>query len=67
MAKIMEKTSLTIEELRKKGIPVVPGNEYFKDWPFNEKTSLREVRKRLAKIKGSLSDELIKMRSEERP
>ena len=64
--KVNEK-EISIKKLRKNGIPVIPGNEYFKDWPKPKgKVTLAETRKILAKFNGSLSDELIKMRNQER-
>jgi len=64
--KLKEK-EINTKELRKNGVPVIPGNEYFKDLPKPKgKVTLAEIRKILAKFNGSLSDELIKMRNQER-
>jgi len=58
MAKTMEKIP---------HVQLKPASEYFKDLPRTKrKITLQEVRKKLAKFKGSLADELVKMRNEER-
>ena len=64
MAKIKEKS--TTGQLHKRIIPSIPGNKYFIDWQFNKKTTLGETRKRFEKLGINLSDELIKIREEER-
>ena len=65
MAKVNERR-ITIKDLQKLGIPITPGNEYFKDWPKpKRKVSLKQVQKILAKIPGTLSREVAQMREEE--
>ena len=57
---------ITIKDLRKFGILITPGNEYFKDWPKpKRRVSLKQVQKILAKIPGTLSQEIAQMREEE--
>lgn len=56
----------TIEELKQAGIPIHTGKEYFKHWPKPKyKVSLEQVQAILAKIPGSLSEEVSRMRDEE--
>lgn len=65
MGKIKERP-ITIRDFQKAGVPITPGNEYFKDWPHpRRKVSLERVQKILSKIPGSLSEEVAKMREEE--
>lgn len=65
MSKAVHK-NITIKDLQKAGVPITPGNEYFKDWPKpKHKVSLEQVQKILSKIPGSLSQEVAKMREEE--
>lgn len=62
MAKIRH---ITIKDLQKAGIPVIPGNEYIpKKWLPKRPISLQEVHKRLSKIKGSLAEDIAQMREE---
>lgn len=56
----------TIKDLQKAGIPVIPGNEYIpKEWLPKKLVSLQEVHKRLSKIKGSLAEDIARIREEE--
>lgn len=49
--------------MRTLGLPIVPGSEYLADTPLKKGIpSLEEVRRRLAKIGGSLSAEIRHMR-----
>ncbi|MDP3723213.1 MAG: hypothetical protein Q8R91_06945 [Candidatus Omnitrophota bacterium] len=57
---------VTIKELQKMGYPVIPGNEYIpKEWLPKKPVSLETVRRRLAKIRGSLAQTVADMRDEE--
>ena len=57
---------VTIQDLRRAGIPIHTGKEYFKGWPRpKHKVSLERVRAILAKIPGSLAEEVSQMRDEE--
>ena len=63
-AKSKEK-HVTFEELKKAGVPVATGRDYGLHKLIKQKPkSIEEVQKILSKIKGSLSDEIIKMREE---
>jgi len=54
------------EEIHK--VHLTPASEYFKHLPkMKKEISLEEVRKRLSKIKGSLSEEIVRTRNMERP
>lgn len=56
----------TIRELRQRGIPIHPGKEYVKAWPHpKRKVSLERVQAILAKIPGSLAEEISQMRDAE--
>lgn len=60
------KERVTIQELRRKGLPVVPGSEYIpKSWIPKKVPTLQEIHKRLSKIKGDLAEEIGRMREEE--
>lgn len=60
------KVHTTIDELRRKGIPIVPANKYIPASLFPKKViSLAEVRRRLSQIKGNLSETIAEMREEE--
>lgn len=55
------------KEFRNKGIPILTGDIYFRDWPrIARPVSLKEIQKILAKFKGNLAQEIIKNRAEER-
>ena len=57
---------VTIQELQHMGYPIIPGDEYIpKEWLPKKPVSLETVRKRLAKIKGSLAQTVADMRDEE--
>lgn len=57
---------VTIKELQQMGYPIIPGDEYIpKGWLTKKPVSLETVRKRLAKIKGSLAQTVADMRDEE--
>lgn len=56
---------VTFEDLKKAGIPVATGRDYGLHKIVKQKPkSIEEVRKALSKIKGSLSDDIIRMRDE---
>jgi len=56
----------TIQELQKAGIPIHSGKEYFKEWPKpKRRVPLDRVQAILAKIPGSLAEEVSRMRDEE--
>jgi len=55
----------TIAGLRQRGVPVTPGNAYIpKRWLPKRAIPLAEVHRRLAKIRGSLADDIAAMRDE---
>ena len=57
---------VTIKDLQQAGIPIHPSKEYFKSWPRPKRpVSLERVRAILAKIPGSLAEEVSRMRDEE--
>ena len=65
MAKVHH-PSVTIEHLQKMGYPVIPGDAYIlKEWLPKKPVSLEAVRRRLAKIKGSLAQTVADLRDEE--
>ena len=65
MAKVNH-ARLTVRELQQAGIPIHTGHEYFKDWPRPKRhVSLERVRAILAKLPGSLAEEVARMRDEE--
>ena len=54
---------ITIQDLQKARVPVTPGSVYIpKSWLPRRPVSLEEVHHRLAKIKGSLAEDIAKMR-----
>ena len=56
---------VTIQDLVHKGL-IIPGHQYVPKHLIPKKVpSLAEVRRRLAKIKGNLSDTVAEMREEE--
>ena len=60
------KERVTIKDLQKMGYPVTPGNEYIpKGWIRKKAPSIRQVRKYLSKIKGTLAEVIAEMREEE--
>lgn len=60
------KEHITIEELRRMGFPVTSGSKYIpKSWLPKRVPSLQEIHKRLSKIKGSLAEEIARMRDED--
>jgi nitrate/TMAO reductase-like tetraheme cytochrome c subunit len=62
----LSKSDITIHQLRQKGIHITPGREYIpKEWLPKKVLSLAQVRRRLAKIKGNLSDTIAEIRKEE--
>jgi hypothetical protein len=64
MAKV-KNHQVTIKDLQRRGIPITPGNEYIpKRWLPKRPVSLEEVHRRLAKIRGSLADDVAQMRDE---
>jgi len=65
MAKVHH-PAVTIKDLQKMGYPVIPGKDYIpKEWLPKKPISLEAVRRRLAKIKGSLAQTVADMRDEE--
>ena len=65
MAKLHEARHVTIEDLRKAGVPVHTGKEYFKSWPRpKHPVSLERIRTLMTKIPGSLAEEVARMREE---
>jgi len=56
---------VTIQELRQRGVPITPGNKYIpKRWLPKRDIPLEEVHRRLAKIRGSLANDVAQMRDE---
>jgi len=56
---------ITIKELQQRGVHIVPGNEYIPpSWLPKRNVPIEEVHKRLAKIRGSLADDIAQMRDE---
>lgn len=67
MEKLRERR-VTLQHLQRAGIPIHPGNEYFKAWPFHfpqRRVSLQRVRQILAKLPYSLAEEVARMREED--
>ena len=65
MAKVMHQP-VTIAELQKLGYPVTLGSESIpKAWLPKQAVSLETVRRRLAKIKGSLAQTVAEIREQE--
>ena len=57
---------ITIEDLKRAGVPIVSGREFGLHKLIKKKPkSHEEVRKMLANVKTSFSDEIIRMRTEE--
>ena len=57
---------VTIADLQKLGYPVIPGSKYIpKAWLPKKPASLETVRRRLAKIKGSLAQTIAELRNKE--
>ena len=57
---------VTVKDLQQMGYPVIPGNEYIpKEWLPKKSASLETVRRRLAKIKGSLAQTVADIRDKE--
>ena len=64
MATIRE--HISIKEIQRRGISIIPGNKYIpKSWIPKRAPALSEIRKRLAKIKGSLAETVAQIRDEE--
>ena len=62
----MQTSPVTIRDLQRAGIPIHSGKEYFKEWPRPKRhVSLERVQSILAKIPGSLAEEVARMRDEE--
>ena len=62
---IVHARHITIQDLQKAGVPVTPGSVYIpKSWLPRRPVSLEEVHRRLAKIKGSLAEDIAKMREQ---
>jgi hypothetical protein len=56
---------VTIKALQRRGVHILPGNEYIpKRWLPKRTISIEEVHKRLAGIRGSLADDVAEMRDE---
>jgi hypothetical protein len=67
MAKVRNQR-VTIQDLKRAGVPIHSGQEYFKDWPFpfpKRKISLQRVRQILGKLPYSLAEEVARMREED--
>ena len=59
------KDKITIQDMRSKGISLIPGNKYIPKALIPRKVpSLSDVRRRLSKIKGSLSETIAEAREE---
>ena len=57
---------VTVKDLQKLGYPIILGRDYIpKEWLPKKTVSLETVRRRLAKIKGSLAETVAQMRDEE--
>ena len=57
---------LTIRDLRREGMPIVPGSDYVPKSSLPKKVlSLQEIHKRLSKVKGALAETISRMREEE--
>lgn len=60
------KEHIGIADLQRLGLPIIPGNKYIpKSWLPKKTISLAEVRRRLAKIKGSLAQTISEIRDTE--
>lgn len=57
--------NVSIQELRRKGFPIIQGSKYIpKSWIYRKNIPLKGIHRRLAKIKGSLAEEIAQMRDE---
>ena len=64
MAKI-KNHHVTISDLQQRGVPITPGNDYIpRSWLPKRNVPIEEVHRRLAKIHGSLADDIAQMRDE---
>lgn len=57
---------VTLHDLQKMGYPIIPGSAYVPaEWLPKKPVSLAAVRRRLAKIKGSLAETVADIRDQE--
>lgn len=64
MAKVKNRR-MTIRDLQRAGIPVKPARRYLpKDWRRYPATSLERMQAILAKFKGSLAEEVVRLRED---
>ena len=62
MGKVKDR-QVTIKDLQRRGVRITPGNEYIpKRWLPKRDVPIEEVHRRLAKIRGSLADDIAEMR-----
>jgi hypothetical protein len=65
MAKLEERPFLTIRDLQKAGMAVVPGRVYVhKEWVPKHPLSLQALHKKCSVFRGSLAEEIARTRDE---
>ena len=64
MAKVRER-HVTIKDLQRRGVHITPGDEYIpKSWLPKRNIPIEDVHRRLAKIQGSLANDIAQMRDQ---